>query len=420
MHLPGPAVFSRYNYIVRVGLIKGEQRFSTMASPFTVKLLPSRNPEPKTAHDHHIGKPPKSFKNPWPSYKPISLGAAFQARFGDHPEKNFVPIPQGPDGTRSEQLVNVRKPDWGQDKQDCLRATWIGHASFLVETPAKEGAERGIRILCDPVFSDRTSPVGFLGPRRYTPTPCTISELPEVDVVLISHNHYDHLDIHTVTELYRMRQAKVHFFVPLNDKAWFVRNVCPASQVTELDWWDSCEVTVPDLGHITLTSTPTQHTSRRSPLDGDTSLWCSWVLETASNRKLFFAGDTAYQAQDTPSPCPAFSQIGSVFSPIDLALLPIGLFKPQSFMGAVHAAPEQSFNIHAEVGARLSIGMHYGTVRGGISGQYEDVTEPPRRWREVAEKGGLWCGGGVEGGGKDVDVGLEGVGLCDVGETVAV
>ncbi|KAK3048699.1 hypothetical protein LTR09_010008 [Extremus antarcticus] len=385
----------------------------------TVTTLPSRQPDLKAAKDHHVGSPPTSFVNPWPSYRSLDLGAAFKTRFGTHPEKNFVPVPEGPNGTRSDQLVKVRKPDWGIDKKDRLRSTWIGHASFLVETPAAANAERGVRVLFDPVFAERTSPVGFLGPKRYTPTPCSVTDLPDVDVVCISHNHYDHLDIQTVQELHRMRKENIHFFVPLNDKAWFVRNVCPENQVTELDWWDSSSVQIPDIATVTLTCTPSQHGSSRTGWDRDRSLWASWTLETDTH-KLFFAGDTAYQAVSTPSPCPIFEQIGEVFGGFDLAMLPIGLFKPQSFMGGVHAAPEQSHLIHNEIKSKLSIGMHYGTVRGGISGQFEDVTEPPRRWREAAEKEGMWCGGGIEGGGKPVDVGKEGVGLCDVGETVAV
>ena len=241
-----------------------------------------------------------------------------------------------------------------------------------------------------------------------------------MDVICISHNHYDHLDIHTVTELYKIRQKNIHFFVPLNDGAWFVKNVCPADQVTELDWWDSRNISIEGLGSIVITCTPAQHASARTGWDKDCSLWSSWVLEDAGGKKLYFAGDTAYQAVDTPSPCPAFAQIGEVFESFDLALVPIGLFKPQTLMGGVHAAPEQSICIHRDIKSRLTIGMHYGTVRGGISGQYEDVTEPPRRWREAAEQDGIWRGGGVEGGGKAVDVSGEGAGLCDVGETVAV
>lgn len=388
-------------------------------SHITVSCLPSRQPDPKHAKDHHVGSPPTSFKNPWPSYQGTSLGTIFKLRFGNHPEKNNMPVPQGSDGTRSEKLVKIREPDWGLDQPDRLRATWIGHASFLVETPAAKGAQRGIRILFDPLFSDRTSPVTFLGPKRYSPTPCSIEELPEIDIVCISHNHYDHLDIHTVTELMRIRKEKIHFFVPLNDKPWFVRNVCPAEQVTELDWWDSCKIEIPDIGSANITCTPSQHSSSRSGYDRDCSLWCSWVLE-AQTKKLFFSGDTGYQAVGTPTSCPAFTQIGEVFDSFDLAMLPVGLFKPQTTMGGVHAAPEQSLNIHKEVRSKLSVGMHYGTVRGGISAQFEDVTEPPRRWREAAENEGLWCGGGIEGNRAPVDVSKRGVGLCDIGETVAV
>lgn len=390
-----------------------------MAPSITVTKLDSRNPDPSTAKAHHVGgSPPTSFKNPWPSFKGISPISAFKTRFGSNPEKDFIPVPEGPNGTRSEELVKVRKPDWGRDKTDRLRATWIGHASFLVETPARKGAERGVRILFDPVFSERTSPVQWFGPKRYTPTPCTIDELPDVDIVCISHNHFDHLDYQTVYDLYQRRKEHIHFFVGLNDGAWFTKHICPAKQVTEVDWWQSIAVQVEGIDSIQLICTPSQHGSSRTGVDKDRSLWCSWVLET-EGKKLYFAGDTGYQAVDTPSHCPAFEQIGKALGPFDMALLPIGLFKPQNFMGGVHASPEQSLQIHKDIKSKLSIGKHYGTVRGGVSGQYEDVRDPPRRWREAAEKENLWLGGGVEGKGM-VDTSREGVGLCDIGETVAI
>ena len=330
-----------------------------------------------------------------------------------------MPVPEGPNGLRSEELVKVRKPDWGEKQTNRLRATWIGHASFLVETPAVKGAERGVRILFDPVFSERTSPVGWFGPKRYTPTPCSIAELPDVDLVCISHNHYDHLDYHTVTELYKSRKGKIHFFVASNNKSWFTKNICQPSEVSELDWWDSIEVKIEGVGSVKLTCLPCQHASARSGWDQGHALWCSWGLE-AGGKKLYFAGDTGYQAVDTPSPCPVFKQIGQALGPFDVSLIPMGLFKPPSFMGGVHSAPEQSIQIHKEVKSKLTIGMHYGTVRGGVSGQYEDVREPPRRWHDAAEKEGLWCGGGVAGKGQPINTSKEGVCLCDIGETVAV
>ena len=345
--------------------------------------------------------------------------SVFKTRFGNNPEKDFVAVPQGPNGTRSNELVKIRKPDWAQDQKNRLRATWIGHASFLVETPAQGDAKRGVRVLFDPVFGEKTGPLGLIGPKRYTPTPCTVSELPEVDIVCISHNHYDHLEYGTVTELYKQQKERIHFFVPLKDKAWFTKHVCKPDEVTELDWWQSCEVGVEGVGSVNITCTPSQHSSARQGWDRDHCLWSSWVLE-AGNKKVYFAGDTAYQAVDTPSACPAFKQIGKVFGSFDLAMLPIGLFKPPSMMGSVHAAPEQSLQIHKDIGSKFSIGMHYGTVRGGVSGQYEDVREPPRRWREAAEKEGIWLRGGVEGNASKIDTTKAGVCLCDIGETVVI
>ena len=392
-----------------------------MASAIKVtQLKSSRNPDPSNATAHHVGgSPPTSFQNPWESYKGISLSTAFKARFGNNPEREFIPVPQGPNGTRSEELVKVRKPDWAQEQKNRLRATWIGHASFLVETPMTGDAKRGVRILFDPVFSEKTGPLGLIGPKRYSPTPCLVSELPEVDIVCISHNHYDHLDYDTITELYKKQKERIHFFVPLNDKAWFTKHICKSDEVTELDWWQSCDVSIEDIGNVKISCTPSQHSSNRQGWNKDYALWSSWVVET-DKQKVYFAGDTGYQVVDSPTACPAFKDIGKAFGSFDLALLPIGLMKPANIMGGVHATPEQSLQIHKDIRSKFSIGMHYGTVRGGVSGQYEDVREPPKRWKAAAEKEGLWLGGGIVGHGLDTDTSKEGVCLCDIGETVVL
>ncbi|KAK1820412.1 hypothetical protein LTR12_005138 [Friedmanniomyces endolithicus] len=392
-----------------------------MVATVTVRALPPRTPKAGSAKEHHVGNPPTSFRNPWPSNgKGNSLMSTFQMRFGNNPERKFVPVPEGPNGTRSDELVKVRKPDWGAKHKDRLRATWIGHASFLVEMPAIPGAKRGLRILCDPVFSERTSPVSFLGPKRYTPTPITLDELPDVDIICISHDHYDHLDIASVQHIYNKRKGHLHFIAGLNNKPWFMQNLgCESNEVTDADWWDSFEIKTTEFGSVKITCCPTQHFSGRNALNMGHTLWCSWAFE-AGGKKLYFSGDTAYQAVDTPSPCPAFKQIGEVLGPFDLAMLPIGLMTPHAFMGGVHATPEQSIHIHKEIKSKLSIGMHYGTVQGGLSGQFEDVRDPPRRWKAAAEKEGMWCGGGVEGDGKAINTAKKGVGLCDIGETVAV
>ena len=286
---------------------------------------------------------------------------------------------------------------------------------------------------------------------RYTPTPCTLQEIPDVDIVAISHNHYDHLDVDTIRELYQARKGRIHFFCALGSVPWFLSMGINRDEVTELDWWQGVRVDVAGAGSIKLTCTPAQHNSGRTPWDISATLWCSWVVEEAPSEetvveqsctegnilppeaqdtslsttapqcslKLFFAGDTGYRtvpaSDPTSSPpkpdstfphCPAFSQIGDRFGPFDLALLPIGLYSPRHFMSPVHCAPEDSICIHKDIKSKKSIGMHWGTVRGGLSAHYEDVREPPKRWKEAAEKNGLIWG--------------EEIGLLDIGETLVV
>ncbi len=382
----------------------------------------------------------------------------FRTRFGG--ERNFVPVPEGREG-----LVRLRTPDWGRmdDPQATkLKATWIGHASWLIETPTSQDkadrpgqflgfgdspqltsaskASRGVRILFDPLFAERTSPVKWAGPKRYTPTPCTVAELPRIDIVAVSHNHYDHTCIETIKEL-MMIQTDIHFLCALGNKDWFLTLGAGIKdgQVTELDWWNGVKVNVEGVGSVELTCTPAQHFSGRGVWDHGKTLWCSWVLHTDavmvspvqkhdfeaavpehsntnSTRKLFFAGDTGYRyissANPTPEEeaaaphCPAFSHIGDAFGPFDLALLPIGLYSPRMVLSSVHCAPEDTVCLHRDIKSKRSIGMHYGTVRGGLSAQYEDVREPPRRFKEACEKAGLKWG--------------EEVGLCDIGETVVI
>jgi len=331
-----------------------------------------------------------------------------------------------------------------------LKATWIGHASWLLEFPFQptltylsgeesedraiagvgDAKSRGVKILLDPVWSDRMSPVKFLGPKRFRPPPCALEDAPEVDVVVVSHNHYDHLDLHTIKTLYFELGGKargLHFLCGLGLKQWFLDCGVLEDDVTELDWWDGVELRVERIGAVNVVCCPSQHFSGRSLWDIGKVLWCSWAFEEVPSpegdhenrdwKKLYFAGDTGYRTvtegdftQGTDlnrlPACPSFKEIGERCGPFDLALLPIGCYTPRTFMSAVHCAPEDSVYIHKDVRSKKSIGMHYGTVRGGISQYYEDVREPPKRWKDHCEKEGLnW--------GKEV-------GLCDIGETVLV
>lgn len=341
----------------------------------------------------------------------------FKIRFGSN--RNFVPVPTDP-----SELVTVRKPDWGNGKQG-LKATWIGHASFLVETTANASStfNRGVRILFDPVFGHMSPlPLGIGGPKRFVPLPCKLEEVPEVDAVVISHDHYDHLDYEAILSIYKRRgQGNVHFFGGLGMKAWFTSLGIAEGDVTEMDWWQECDFKVDGVGKVHFACTPSQHASGRSATGMARTLWCSWVLKEASNAggtHLYFAGDTAYRAvtaEDVSAGeeainarpvCPSFSEIGEKYGPFDLALLPIGCFLPREFMSRVHCSPDDSLNIHRDIRSKKSIGMHYGTIRGNLSGQYEDVKEPARRWKECCESAGL-------GWGKEI-------GLCDIGETLVV
>ena len=384
--------------------------------PSTTSITITRVPQKAESSQpsHHVGNPPTSFVNPWPSSHKHSL---FEALLTSQRNRNFKPVPP------RDKLVAIRKPDWGAGKEG-LKATWIGHASFFVETSASKDEKRGVRVLFDPVFSERTSPVSFAGPKRYTPTPCTLDELPDVDLVVISHDHYDHMDSDTLLKIYVRRKGNVHFLVALGNASRLRGFGIAGEAVTELDWWEGVQVDVPGVGSVAMTCTPAQHFSGRGILDHGSTLWCSWVLDAgpfsntsaitdySTHIKIFFAGDTGYRhvpneakESDMPS-CPAFKEIGEAFGPFDLSLLPIGLYSPRHFMSPIHCNPEDALCLHKDLKSRKSIGMHYGTVRGGLSQYFEEVTEPPKRFKEACEKDGkVW--------GKEL-------GLLDVGETLTI
>ncbi|KAJ4372131.1 hypothetical protein N0V83_003904 [Neocucurbitaria cava] len=336
--------------------------------------------------------PPTGFKNPWPSYTSSGLFSAFRTRINT--PKNFVPVPADRLG-----LVTVHEPDFARAGQNGLKATWIGHASFLVETTAVEGSPRGMRMLLDPVWSNRVGPYGMVGPVRFTPPPCTVDELPHIDAVCISHDHYDHLDSGTLQKLMSKQNGDLRFFCGLGVKAVLtgLGAGITAEQITELDWWDGVTISDKHAGSVDL-------------IFGSSKSHC------LPARNSFFAGDTGYchVTYDTQfshhdashPPCPAFKQIGHMYGPFDLALLPIGCFKPRSLLSGQHASPEDSLSIHNDVRSKKSIGMHYGTFRGGFSASYEPVTEPPKRWKEGVVAANLEWG---------IDVLL-----CDIGETVTV
>ena len=262
--------------------------------------------------------------------------------------------------TRPHFLRAPNDPAWLAANRDVATLTWIGHASFLVQLG-------GMNLLTDPVLSRRVSPLAWAGPSRLAPLGLRFDELPKVDAVLISHNHYDHLDEAAVRRLHA-RDAPL-FFVPLGLKRWFARR--GITRVAELDWWQSAE-----LEGLRVHAVPARHFSGRGAHDRNRTLWCGFVYECAGQRH-YFAGDTGYG--------PDFAGIGAAFSPIDVALLPIGAYAPRDFMRPVHIDPEEAVRIHRDVGARRSFGMHWGTFRLTL----EALDEPPRRLAAAREAAGL-------------------------------
>jgi L-ascorbate metabolism protein UlaG (beta-lactamase superfamily) len=239
------------------------------------------------------------------------------------------------------------QPDvaWLKASANHFAVTWIGHATALVQIGA-------LRVLTDPQFSERAFPVQWAGPKRHQPPAIALADLPHIDVVVISHNHYDHLDKNSVLALNRQPGGPPLFIVPLGLEVW-LKDI-GIDNVRALDWWDSLEVAA-----AKVTLTPLQHWSRRTLWDSNASLWGGYVVEGLSNgvsRRVFFAGDTGYSAQH-------FRDIGAKYGPIDLALIPIGAYEPRWFMQPQHVNPEEAVQVHRDLRAKVSLGIHWGTFQ---------------------------------------------------------
>ncbi|MBT3251487.1 MAG: MBL fold metallo-hydrolase [Candidatus Marinimicrobia bacterium] len=233
-------------------------------------------------------------------------------------------------------VLPVVKPDFllMENSGNGIPVTWFGHSSLLLNID-------GIKILTDPMFSERCSPVQWAGPKRYTICPIDISELPDVDIVVISHNHYDHLDKKTVKYL----GNNVKWFVPLGLKKWF--NNMGITNVTELDWWER-----KPYKNLSIVCTPAQHFSGRGLFDRNKTLWSSWAI-LGEKKRFWFSGDTGYSSD--------FKKISSELGPFDLAAIPIGAYEPRWFMNPMHVTPDQAIQIHLDIKSKQTIGIHWGT-----------------------------------------------------------
>lgn len=247
-------------------------------------------------------------------------------------------------------LTNRQRGEWVEDtsrvfvprpllfEKENIRITFVNHSTFLIQVD-------GLNILTDPIWSERTSPFSWLGPKRMRAPGIRFEDLPRIDVVIISHNHYDHLDIPTMRTL----AAAFHPIVvtPLGVKQ-FLDNE-KIGNAADLDWWQETELK----NGVRVQAVPAQHFSGRGMFDRDATLWCGYVVKT-SRGNIYFAGDTGYNEV-------TFKEIGSRSGPMAVSLIPIGAYKPQWFMSPVHISPEEAVRVHLDVQSKLSIGMHYGT-----------------------------------------------------------
>jgi len=282
----------------------------------------------KTAHHNSEG-----FFNPWPGYE--DRGFMDMARWmlwdrlikGSHSEDS--------DSVHFEMAKN--DPAFLRENRKQFSVTWIGHSTLLIQMD-------GLNILTDPIWSDRASPVSFAGPKRLTPPGLRFDQLPQIDAVIISHDHYDHLDTQTIRKL-ASQNEHITFFVPLG-VGDFLKDL-GVTHYEELDWWQSV-----NLNGMEFVCTPAQHFSGRTPWGRNQTLWCSWAVIGKAHR-FYFAGDTGY--------FPGFKEIGKRYGPFSMAAIPIGAYRPRWFMSPVHTNPAEAVQVFLDVKAKYFIPIHWGT-----------------------------------------------------------
>jgi N-acyl-phosphatidylethanolamine-hydrolysing phospholipase D len=311
---------------------------------------------------HH--NPDGGFRNPWPRSAVHGFGGVVK----------WMLTRSRRDSPKTTVLAAIPTPqELPPDVSDALSVTWIGHSSFLVQFG-------GMNILTDPIWSNRASPVGFAGPKRLVPPGIALEALPRIDVTVLSHDHYDHLDDATIRRLIT-KFPEMTWLTPLG-VGDFVRKR-GATSVTELDWWDETVVE-----SASFACTPAQHFSGRYPWNRNATLWCGWTIRIGETT-VFFAGDTGLH--------PEWRAVTQRLGPFDMSILPIGAYDPRWFMHPVHMAPEEAVSAFQAIDAvypdhsGVMVASHWGTFRLTD----EPVDEPPILARDAwsAAKlppGNLW------------------------------
>lgn len=379
-----------------------------------------------------------AFKNPWPSAGAPTWAELLQIKF---PLGWYDDLASKHPGTRD---VQVQVPDWGVadlknrglKREGCIMGTTLGHAGSIAELPLQATAEGGGKssfwVVYDPIFSARAGPTQHTGPQRMRSSPCQVTDLPGMefkhsgrvrrllanivyvgcDAVMISHNHYDHLDRGTITAISK-RFPGARYFVPLGNKSWLCALGIEEDMVHELDWWQNYEHEVQDFGReeaheeredtvLRITCVPAQHNSGRGALDQGKTLWCGWVIEQLRLSRseggpstirrygaIYHAGDTGYRrTAKSTAICPAYKEIGERFGGFDLSFIPIwrggslGFFSNlglrlshEDVPSALHASPIDAIDIHKDVKSRNSIAVHFGTFVGSENESLEAIME---------------------------------------------
>jgi L-ascorbate metabolism protein UlaG (beta-lactamase superfamily) len=275
-------------------------------------------------------------------------------------------------------MVDRKRGEWKENKdesygkrpldhyKDGIRITFVNHSTFLIQVD-------GLNILTDPIWSKRTSPFSFAGPKRMRPPGIKFEDLPRIHVVLLSHNHYDHLDITTMRMIFGGHHPMI--VTPLGVKAFLEKEMITGAH--DLDWWD--EHVLAD--SVKVRAVPAQHFSGRGSLDRDATLWCGYVINTKFGN-VYFAGDTGYNDK-------TFKEIGERCGDIKVALLPIGAYKPGWFMSPIHTSPEEAVKIHLDVKSANSIATHFGTfplADDGYEDPVNDLNLALEKYKLTAEK----------------------------------
>ena len=295
---------------------------------------------------------------------PLFLFAEYQNTNGNSINKSFKELLEWSRSSKEPAISYIEiSSEWQEINlaNDDKYVIWIGHSTFLIK-------KNGITILTDPIFSDRASPFKNIGPKRLIPPAIPLEDIPKIDIVIVSHNHYDHLDINSLKRISKLHPEAV-FLVPEGDLKLLNRK--KVNNAYEFNWWESFI-----LNDIRFTFTPVQHWSKRGLFDRNKSLWGGWHVQY-KDYALYHAGDTGYSSdfKDTKN------KLGSP----KYAFIPIGAYDPEWFMASSHVNPEQAVKIMIDLEAEYAFGMHWGT----FVLTDEDTLEPPQRLSKTVNKSSI-------------------------------